>query len=173
MRDFYRGIISNLYIYCGNRQAEKMEDDDITVLLNLLENVSKRFSYIPEEEQKKIILQCLETDTTYQNINVRLISNWLMLNGKKWFKEEAHQEREEIEGEIVTGEARDKWIQTYLETVAKVEVETNPGKTQEYKGGGTRLRENIGIKKFVVDGMEIYAHTLEEATEQRKQILNP
>lgn len=170
MRDFYRGIINNLYIYCGNRQVEKMEDADITALLNILENVSKRFSYIPEEEQKKIILHCLETDTTYMNINVRLISNWLMLNGKKWFKEEAHVPHES-NAEPVEGEARDKWIQTYLEALAKVEVETNPGKTAEYKGGGSRLRENIGIKKFIVDGYEIYAHTLEEAEAQRKQIV--
>lgn len=174
MREFFRECLFNLYVYCGNRQAEKMSDEEIKLLLDALERMSKLYNYIPEERQKEIIQNCLLTDKEYQNINVRTVSKWLELNGKHYFKEEAHTEIQPV-GEIVTGERRQEWLEKFAKAVLNATQEfTSPGESG-HKGSGTRLRDNIeqatGIKRYVIDGIEIYAISEDEALAQRKQIL--
>lgn len=165
MRQFFKECLYNLYAYCGNRQAEKMTDDEIKFLLDALERISKLYHYIPEERQKEIIMNCLLTDKEYQNINVRTVAKWLELNGKQYFKEEAHQP---VEGNAkpLEGAEREKWIETYLKAIASVTTNFTEGLEQN-GGSGTRLRENIerstGNQKFVFDGFEIWAKTEEEA----------
>jgi len=172
MREFFKQALLNLYIYCGNRQAEKMSEDEIKLLLDALERMSKLYNYIPEERQKEIINNCLLTDKEYQNINVRTVSKWLEVNGKHYFKEEAHHETE-IKGEIVTGEKRQEWLEKFAKAVLNATQEFT-GAT-DVKGSGSRLKENIeqatGIKRYVIDGIEIYAISQEEAELQRKQIV--
>lgn len=173
MREFFRECLFNLYVYCGNRQAEKMSDDEIKLLLDALERMSKLYNYIPEERQKEIIQNCLLTDKEYQNINVRTVSKWLELNGKQYFKEEAHQETKQ-EGEPLTGEAREKRIAEYLQAIASTTQSFTSAMDGHQKGSGSRLRDNIeqstGIKRYVIDGIEIYATSEAEALTQRKQI---
>jgi hypothetical protein len=43
MRDFFRQILNDLYIYCGNRQVDKMTDTEITTLLDALCYISMLF----------------------------------------------------------------------------------------------------------------------------------
>jgi len=118
MRDFYKNILENLYIYCGNRQIDKMSDSDITELLDALENISKLFDYIPEEEQKAIIKRCLLSDKDYQNLNVRLIHRWLSENGKMYFKEEAHTPIQFYEP--APREVADKYIEQFKANLQKI-----------------------------------------------------
>lgn len=119
MRDYFKNIILNLYIYCGNRQAEKMTDDESKMLLDALCRVSAIYNYIPEEEQKRIIDKCLLEDKEYQNINARLISKWLEVNSKKFFTEEAHKET--VVFEFVTGEERAKWLEKWKQALDKID----------------------------------------------------
>ena len=118
MRDFFKNKLTNLYFYCGNRQIDKMADDEITMLLDALCNVSKLYNYIPEPEQKRIIEKCLLEDKEYQNLNARLISKWLELNGKKFFTEEAHKETKEYQP--ATQEQKDFWLQEWRKELDKV-----------------------------------------------------
>lgn len=164
MRQFFKDCLYNLYAYCGNRQAEKMTDDEIKFLLDALERISKLYHYIPEERQKEIITNCLLTDKEYQNINVRTVAKWLELNGKQYFQEVAHIPSEAI-AEVVSGEKRQEWLEIWSKSLADMnEAFTSATKTG---GSGTRLRENIerstGNQKFVFDGFEIWAKTEEEA----------
>jgi len=141
MRNFYKDIITNLYIYCGNRQAEKMTDDELKTLLDGLCRLSKVYEYIPEQSQQEIILTCLITDKEYQNINVRLVSKWFEQNGKKYFKEAAHKEIETPEDyKPLEGEERDKMIAEYLEAISKA---TTNFAQAHIKGSGSKLKENL------------------------------
>ena len=173
MREFFRNALKNLYVYCGNRQIEKMDDEEIKTLLDALERMSKLYNYIPEERQKEIIQNCLLTDKEYQNINVRTVAKWLELNGKHYFKEEAHQETKE--SDYVTGEEREKWLKKFEQAVLSARHEfTQPG-DEGHKGAGTRLRENIehstGAKEYKFpDGFSCYAKSQEEADEIYSQI---
>lgn len=137
MRAFFKQILTNLYIYCGNRQIEKMTDEEITTLLNALENVSKLYNYIPEDHQRQIIQKCLIEDKEYQNINARLIGKWFELNGKKFFSETAHKPKEAPEP--VSEEKREMYLSEWKDAVSKI---GNPEITKP-KGGGSRMKESL------------------------------
>jgi len=175
MREFFKHCLLNLYVYCGNRQAEKMTEDEIKFLLDALERMSKLYSYIPEDRQKEIINNCLLTDKEYQNINVRTVAKWLELNGKHYFKEVAHEQSEDKDWKPLEGEAREKRIQEYLQAIASTTTAFTSAMDEGHKGSGTRLRENIEKnsppKLFTfVDGFSCYAGTQLEAEEIYKQV---
>lgn len=178
MRTFFKQILSNLYIYCGNRQIEKMTDEEIKILLDSLERMSKIYSYIPEEKQKEIILTCLVSDREYQNINVRTVSKWLEQNGKVFFQQQHHEPTKEYPP--ATEEQRQQRLKEWEQMLAN----TTTDLTSPTKGGGSQLREQFkdlptqppkpeempkldetkhAVKSFFIDGFEIYASTLEEA----------
>lgn len=175
MREFYKQVLKDFHLYCGNRsQMRDWEDEEISKLLDILVKVSEAYNFIPEAGQKAIIEAQLIKDNDYTTLNARTVGKWFEQNGKHYFKEIAHVETK-VNGEIVTGEKRDKYINDYLAAIAKTETAfTQPGEVG-HKGSGTRLRENIekssGLKTFHVDGMDIVAFTLEEAESQRKQIV--
>lgn len=142
MRQFFKDIIFDLYNYCGNRQAEKMSNEEIEKLIDTLCRVSKIYDYIPEDKQKEIIEAQLLRDKEYQNINARLISKWLEENGKHFFSQQHHKERlTESDYTPLEGEARDTAIQNYLDALAKVNLNFTGG--EEKKGNGARMREQL------------------------------
>ena len=147
MREFFKQTILNLYVYAGNRQADKMTDEELKILLDALCRMSSTiYSYIPEDKQKEIINACLISDKEYQNINVRVVSKWLDQNGKIFFKESAHGPTEHTQPPL-TGEAREKAIQEFLDAIARAETNFTQATT---KGNGARMKEaldNSGISK--------------------------
>lgn len=175
MRDFYKQVLKDFHLYCGNRsQMRDWEDEEISKLLDILVKVSEAYNFIPEAGQKAIIEAQLIKDNDYTTLNARTVGKWFEQNGKHYFKEAAHVETKS-NAVPVEGEARDKWIQTYLTALANTETNfTQPGESG-HKGSGTRLRDNIeqatGIKRYVIDGIEIYAISEDEALAQRKQIV--
>lgn len=174
MREFFRECLKSLYVYCGNRQIDKMSDEEIKTLLDALERMSKLYGYIPEERQKEIITNCLLTDKDYQNINVRTVAKWLELNGKQYFKEEAHQTIEST-SEPLTGEARAEWLAKWQKSLN--DLADNFNATEPKVGSGSRLKESMGAagqgkawKEYVIDGVGIYAPSEAEARAMRNQI---
>jgi hypothetical protein len=178
MRDFFKKeVLDRTYEIFGVRQTDedKMSDEDIKFLLDGLCQVSKNYAYIPEAEQKKIISACMISDKTYRNINLRLVAGWLEQNGKKYFTEVAHIPTE-ITKPPLTGQARDKAIQEYLDAIARAETNFTSAMTE---GRGAKMREQLDkagvkfdeskderynpVKSFIVDGIEIYAKSQEEA----------
>lgn len=156
MREFFKSIVVNLYSYCGNRQAEKMTDEELTLLYDALCRVSKIYDYIPEEKQKEIIEAQLLRDKEYQNINARLISKWLEENGKHFFTQQHHRERlTEADYTPLEGEERDKAIQTYLDALARVQLNFSGG--EEQKGNGARMREQLDNAGIVAPQKETSA----------------
>lgn len=115
-----------------------MTDEEIKMLLDSLERMSKIYSYIPEEKQKEIILTQLIADREYQNINVRTVSKWLDLNGKTYHKEVAHIPTKQIKPPL-EGPERDAMLELWKRELAKV---GNP-EALTPTGGGSRLREQF------------------------------
>lgn len=139
MRDFFKRILDNFHLYSGNRPLEKLSDEEVTMLLNILCRVSKNYEYIPEAEQQKIIEGQLIADRTYHNLNARTVAGWLELNGKKYFKEEAHVPTEG-NAKPLEGKERDEAIQVYLTAIANA---TNNFERATTKGNGARMREQL------------------------------
>lgn len=141
MREFLKDKIFDLYLYCGNRQENKMTNEEIEKLLDVLEKVCKVYDYIPEEKQKEIIEAQLLRDKEYQNINARLISKWLEENGKHFFTQQHHRDKSsEQDYKPLEGEDRDKAIQNYLKELAKVNTQFN---VTAIKGSGSKMREQL------------------------------
>lgn len=168
MRQFYKQVLKDFHLYCGNRsQMRDWEDEEISKLLDILVKVSQAYSYIPEESQKSIIETQLIKDTEYTTLNARTVGKWFEQNGKHFFKEVAHVETK-IEGEIVTGEKRIEYLKEWEKALLNIETNfTKPG-DQGHKGSGTRLRDNInqatGSRLFKFeDGFECYAKDQAEA----------
>lgn len=143
MRDFFKKqVLARTYEIFGVNQLEKMEDDQITFLLDALENVSQLYDYIPQVEQKKIINKRLLTDRDFRNINARLIAGWFEMDGKIFFTQKHHKENEaDPNYKPLEGEERDNAIQTYLDALAKVQLNFTVG--EEKKGNGARMREQL------------------------------
>jgi len=141
MRTFYKQILDRTYEIFGARQTENMEEDQIVFLLNALENVSKMYAYIPEEQQKAIINKRMITDKDYKNINVRLIASWFEQDGKIFYKE-VSQLPNEPTAKPLEGEAREKAINEYLAAIAKAELNFTQA-TTEVKGNGAKMREQL------------------------------
>jgi hypothetical protein len=176
MRAFYKQILQDFHIYCGNRsQMRDWTDDELKKLLDVLCKVSEVYSYIPEADQQRIIEAQLVRDMDYTTLNARTVSRWLELNGKSYFKEVAHLPTKEHEP--ATEEQKEFWINEWKKELSKV-VENF---TVPVKGGGQRLRENMkdlpteppkpeelpqdknAVKSFMVEGVEVFANTQEEA----------
>lgn len=173
MRAFYQSIISSLHIYCGARaQMRDWSDDEITKLLDVLEKVSKLYSYIPEEKQKEIIEAQLLKDKEYQNINARLISKWLEENGKSYYEQSHHKEK--VEGENykpLEGEEREKRLEEWKKELQKATLNFTGEATT---GSGSRLRNALndaGIIHEVPKAESSLDDFLSKPAEEQKEIL--
>lgn len=105
MRNFFKSELENLHIKTGLLQYFKlseMTDADgnpdgerqLKLLLDTLVQVCEEFSYIPDNDKKRIIQQAILRDTDYTGINPRQVWKWLNLEKGKYFKEEAHRPME-------------------------------------------------------------------------------
>lgn len=121
MRDFYKQILNRTYEIFGVNQLAKMEDEQVTYLLDALDRVSALYNYISPEDQQTIINKRLITDKDYSNINARLIASWFEQDGKVFFKGTSSYVEPEQKAEPLTGEARDKAIENYLQVIAQAE----------------------------------------------------
>ena len=149
MRTFYKQILDRTYEIFGARQTDNMEPDQITFLLNALENVSSMYSYIAKEDQQKIINKRMITDKEYKNINARLIAGWFEQDGKIFFIQACHKDAQQPEDyKPLEGDDRDKAIQNFLDAVANATT-TLTDATTERKGSGSRLKENLNSHNIV------------------------
>ena len=138
MRAFYKQILSDFHIYCGNRsQMRDWSDDELSKLLDVLCRVSTLYAYIADEDQQKIINACLIKDLEYTTLNARTVAKWLEQNGKIFFKEVAHQPIEKFEP--VDEQTRERYLKEWEK--ALLQVETNF--TAPTKGNGERMREQF------------------------------
>lgn len=140
MRDFYKQILSRTYEIFGVNQLAKMEDEQVTYLLDALERVSALYNYISPEDQQTIINKRLITDKDYSNINARLIASWFEQDGKVFFKGTSSYVEPEVKAEPLTGEEREKWLKKWQEEVAKFNATNSE---TEQKNSGSRMREQL------------------------------
>lgn len=177
MREYYEKVLASTYMIFGVNQLEKMDDDQLQFLLDGLEGVSKLYSYIPEEFQKKIIRARMLKDKDYKNINLNLIARWFEEDGKQFFQQECHKEIEN-QPEPVSGEERSKWLRIWEQTLKEVEKNFIAPTVERT---GSRLRNHfehiapkpegyiaeelkpLAVKSFLVDGIEVFAKSQEEA----------
>lgn len=125
MREFFYNLLQNLDKLTGMKQYEKLMQMDnykqeINSLLDILCRVTDQFTYIPEEDKKRIIQDAVIADQEFIGLNAKIVSKWLNQKKDIFFKELAHQEGPEFEP--LTGEERQKRLDEWQQAFNSIEV---------------------------------------------------
>ena len=144
MKDFLRQQLSKLHLI-GIRQVYYLSKDDVEILLNELEKITKKFSYIPEpRQQAEIEKQLIEDLDAKDGLTLRNVWRWMYkISPLYWNATRMTEEDLTPKGPILEGDERQKWLDKWREALDKV----NTSFLESGKGGGTRLRESMGIEK--------------------------
>jgi len=144
MKDFLRQQLSKLHLI-GIRQVDYLSKEDVEILLNELEKITKKFSYIPEpRQQAEIEKQLIEDMDAKDGLTLRNVWRWMYkISPLYWNATRMTEEDLTPKGPILEGDERQKWLDKWREALDKV----NTSFLESGKGGGTRLRESMGIEK--------------------------
>lgn len=128
MRDFFKSELKTLKAKTGLNQWENISamdnpEQEFKILFDSLELVCAEFTYIPDNDKKRIVQENIIRDQEFKGLNARIVWKWLNANKDKYYKELAHQQADQIAPPLV-GEERQKRIAEYLEVLAKVQVQT-------------------------------------------------
>ncbi len=160
MRDFFKTLLENLYVLTGSRQMEFISSEQLPLLLDSLESICRKYSYIPEETQKSEINKQILEDQDFTALTPKILHKWLFrISGAHW-KESAHTDKQKVyDQEPCKPEIADKYIKEWRESLAKIgNPETNHQSIKD------RYPEYFK-QKFIVEGIEIMAGSLDEARE--------
>ena len=144
MKDFLRQQLSKLHLI-GIRQVDYLSKDDVEILLNELEKITKKFSYIPEaRQQAEIEKQLIEDLDAKDGLTLRNVWKWMYkISPLYWNATRISEEDLTPKGPILEGEQRQAWLDKWREALDKV----NTSFLESGKGGGSRLKESLGIEK--------------------------
>lgn len=134
MRDFFKSELKTLKAKTGLNQWENISamenpEQEFKILFDSLEMVCAEFTFIPDNDKKRIVQENIIRDQEFKGLNARIVWKWLNANKDKYYKELAHQQAEQVHPPL-TGEARDKRIAEYLEVLSKVQVQTGVPKSR-------------------------------------------
>jgi hypothetical protein len=150
MKDFFFTLLNKLDKLCGLRQLEKIyashekkEDakKEINDLLDILCRVSNQFSYIPAQDQQRIISDNVISDQEFIGLNAKIIFKWLSKSCGAYYKE-AVEEIKLPPGVMVyeplTGDERQKWIDAWNESLKLFQEAVKPVEL-----GGARMKSSL------------------------------
>jgi hypothetical protein len=125
MREFFYHLLQNLDKLAGLKQFEKLlqtqdAKQEINNLLDILCRVSDQFPYIPEEDKKRIIQDATIADQEFMGLNAKIIYKWL--NAKRDLYIREAKDEVVIHPEALTGEAMQKRLDEWKQSVAKLET---------------------------------------------------
>lgn len=149
MRDFFKSELETLKAKTGLNQYETFSNmpdaaHQIKILLDSMILVCQEFHFIPDEDKKRIIREMITRDQEFTGLNSRVIWRWLNAKKDQYYKELAHREAEAGDPPL-TGEARDRAIQEYLNAILQVD---NNFKVSTDKYSEIRANWNPDKKKY-------------------------
>jgi len=149
MRDFFKSELETLKAKTGLNQYETFSNmpdaaHQIKILLDSMVLVCQEFHFIPDEDKKRIIKESITRDQEFTGLNSRVIWRWLNAKKDQYYKELAHREAEAGDPPL-TGEARDRAIQEYLNAILQVD---NNFKVSNDKYSEIRAQWNPEAKKY-------------------------
>lgn len=150
MKDFFKSELKTLKAKTGLNQLENLSAmpdaaNQIKILLDSMVLVCQEFHFIPDNDKKRIIQEQIIRDPEFQGLNSRVVWRWLNAKKDQYYRELAHRESEAGEPPL-TGEARDKAIQEYLNAINSVQ-DVFKVKTDKYSD--VRANWNPESRKYV------------------------
>lgn len=124
MRKFFLQLLQNLDKLTGMKQYEKLcqtkkPKEEIKMLIDILCRVCDQFPFIPDEDKIKIINDAVIADQEFIGLNAKVVYKWLNLKREFYMKEKGEPE---ISPDALTGEAREKRLNEWLQALNKTEV---------------------------------------------------
>lgn len=179
MREFFKDCLKNLEAITGLRQLAFWEmeaakdqvsaERKVEICISGMVEVCKDYPFIPEEAQKKIIRDQMVKDQKYEALNSRTIHKWLSAASNAYrthsqFSEDDLLPKDE-NGQVTDPappEVAEKYIKQFQAGLAK--VGTNLPTTEQILEDLKQVkRVETGRQKFVIEGVEIYAMSEQEA----------
>lgn len=146
MKSFFRSQLSKLHLI-GIRQVDYLSKEDIEILLDELVKITKKFSYIPEPRQMaEIEKQLVEDLDAKDGLTLRNLWKWMYKISPLYGNATRISEEDltpKVDAPILEGEERDYWLDKWRESLNQMQSNL----TQAGKGGGSRLKESLGIEK--------------------------
>jgi len=184
MKDFFTQCLKDLYALTGIEQVLWMQKDlkdgkrNFDLCVAGMVEQSKAFSYISEEQQQKIILKMMIEDKDYEMLNSRTVYKWLnMFKDSYFIQANAPQETPRVELTPEASARVDQLLEQYKTGLTdfrpkytnlddeKTKIEHEDQDRREGKKG---LAQGYfaNLQKFIADGIEIPASSLESARKQ-------
>lgn len=143
MRAFFQSQL-DLLPAAGIRQVEFLTADQIKLLLDSLCVISeKKFGYIPATIQQTEIKKQIIEDPDFNGINTRWLFKILTKIAEPYWRSRMTEEELTPQPEPVSPERADYWISEWRKALNQM----NENFSQAGKGGGSRLKESLGIEK--------------------------
>lgn len=125
MKDFFLNLLNRLYSLAGLRQLENIQatsadpKKEIADLLSELDDVCKKFSFIPDDEKKKILHNAVITDPKITSLNAAFVYRHLAAHSDRFFMQEHHKRLHKPEAEPLTGEARQEKLRQWAASLGE------------------------------------------------------
>lgn len=144
MKKFFLECLRDLEDLTGIRQLFFLQSDvdgarRRDILIDGMVLKSKEFSYIPEEEQKRIIRKMMVEDQNYDALNARIIHKWLDMHKTGFIVDNKFDLKLTPAEELPSDEVVAKYVKQFEENMLKI------GKPKAVNGF-KEIREELGIK---------------------------
>ena len=143
MREFFKEQLEQLRAMTGSRQVEFMSEEEVTLLLDKLCVYSRQFSRIPIERQMSEVEKQLIEDPEFTTLNPRIFFKWMLRIAGQYSVMTEQDLTSQVDAPILEGEKRDYWLNEWKKSIEQMQTNF----TQAGKGGGSRLKESLGIEK--------------------------
>jgi hypothetical protein len=121
MKDFFKKELTTLHLKTGMRQFETLMDkengiEEIDLLIDLMVQASNYppFNLIGPDVKQRVIQQAILEDKDFIGLNakfvVRALNTWWNQNKDRYYEKHLVQSGQEPQGEIVKGEAMQKYL---------------------------------------------------------------
>lgn len=143
MREFFETTLLQLRALTGSRQMEFLSEEETKMILDKLCQVSRQFSRIPEEKQMAEVDKQIIEDQEFTGLNPKIFYKWMYRIAGQFPLITENELMPRPNEPILEGEQRDYWLDKWRESLNQMQSNL----TQAGKGGGSRLKESLGIEK--------------------------
>jgi hypothetical protein len=163
MKEFFHQCLEDLEAKTGLRQLYWLQQNpdserQVNIVLDSMVIVSKEFSYIPEEDQQRIISTMMIKDQEYDGLNSRVIYKWLAGHREHYWSL-TQNDTKEIPQVKLTAEQQakvDKIAKDYLQQLAAGGFKPNYGGLDEEIKRIQREDKDRAEKKQAIGRPSVY-----------------
>lgn len=119
MRDFFRTELKRIHLTAGLQQYNKLQDAEITELLDILCAECAKFPLIPDKDKEAYIREWMKADPEFIGFNQRWLWKWLNVVNRNYIVSQADFS-EDKKHAPASPEIADKWLEEWRRDLSKI-----------------------------------------------------